>query len=357
MFKTQNFCYIFFLAIITGSVWAQDANNTSNNTGNDTSNTQPQCSSKPDISSYNFGFHLAALFVILCTSSFGAFTPVISKKYPAFKIPSLIFFVTKHFGSGVILATAFGTLNNPCLQPVWTNYPSWPGAIAMMAALFIFFIEYSALKIADHFGAHANSNNEINDTATGTTNVVDESVEKPDVTFEHLHHTAETVLSSRAQILGITILECGICFHSVIIGMALSVAGDEFVPLFVALIFHQLFEGLGIGSRVAELKFRSNSFEPWLMSLAYGTTTPIGIMIGLLIRNSYNPNSDISLVVQGVFDSVSAGILLYAAMVELIANDFIYDPEFQKIPKTDKITAFGCLITGAGIMSVIAIWA
>ncbi|CAG8732571.1 3499_t:CDS:2, partial [Dentiscutata erythropus] len=61
MSKTQSFCYIFFFAFVTGSVWAQDANNTSNNTGNNTSNTPP-CSSKPDISSYNFGFHLAALF-------------------------------------------------------------------------------------------------------------------------------------------------------------------------------------------------------------------------------------------------------------------------------------------------------
>ncbi|CAG8815159.1 20845_t:CDS:2, partial [Dentiscutata erythropus] len=163
----------------------------------------------------------------------------------------------------------------------------------------------------------------------------------------------QTVLSTRSQIIGISILEFGICMHSLIIGMALSVAGDEFVPLFVALIFHQLFEGLGIGSRVAELKFPPNSYAPWLMSLAYGTTTPAGILIGLLIRDSYNPNSGTALIVQGVFDSVSAGILLYAAMVELIANDFIYDSGFQKIPKSDQITAFSCLIVGAGIMSLI----
>ncbi|CAG8731165.1 12991_t:CDS:2, partial [Dentiscutata erythropus] len=184
------------------------ANNTINNIGNNTSNT-PSCSSKPDISSYNFGFHLAALFVILFTS---AFTPVLSKKYPRFKVPSLIFFVGKHFGSGIILATAFvhmlpsafGSLNNPCLPPVWTNYNSWPGAIAMMAALFIFFTEYLALKIAARAEARANSNNEItNDTATDTTNVVDESINS----FGHLHHAAETVLSTRSQIIGISILE------------------------------------------------------------------------------------------------------------------------------------------------------
>ncbi|CAG8761181.1 45120_t:CDS:2, partial [Gigaspora margarita] len=261
-----------------------------------------------------------------------------------------------------MLPSAFTSLNNPCLQPVWTNYSAWPGAIAMMAALFIFITEFLALKIAARIeradaNNHETTNNITdetnNKTANYTNNAADESLNKSEARFEYLNHSSETALSSRAQIIGITILECGICFHSVIIGMALSVAGDEFVSLFVALIFHQMFEGLGLGSRIAELKFPPNSIKPWLMSLAYGTTTPIGILIGLLIRNSYNPNSDTALIVQGVFDSISAGILLFAALVELIANDFIYDLDFQKIPKTDQIGAFVCLIVGAGIMSAI----
>ncbi|KAF0489513.1 ZIP zinc/iron transport family [Gigaspora margarita] len=300
----------------------------------------------------------------------GAFIPVISKKYPKFTVPNIVFFVAKHFGSGVILATAFvhmlpsafTSLNNPCLQPVWTSYSAWPGAIAMMAALFIFITEFVALKIAakveradenNHETTNDITNETNNKTANHTNNAADESLNKSEARFEYLNHHSETALSSRAQIIGITILECGICFHSVIIGMALSVAGDEFVSLFVALIFHQMFEGLGLGSRIAELKFPPNSIKPWLMSLAYGTTTPIGIFIGLLIRNSYNPNSDTALIVQGVFDSISAGILLFAALVELIANDFIYDLDFQKIPKANQIGAFVCLLVGAGIMSAI----
>ncbi|CAG8648548.1 25074_t:CDS:2, partial [Cetraspora pellucida] len=335
--RTQYLYYTLVFTIIISSVCAQDANSTSTNTTTPDNSTQPStphCSSKQDISSYNFGAHLAALF-----------------KYPAFKIPSIVFFITKHFGSGVILATAFvhmlpsafASLNNPCLPSVWTSYGAWPGAIAMMAALFIFFIEYFALRVADKMG-------EVNNEDTVNEAVAD----KPGVTFEHFHHHAHTVLGTRAEIIGIIILECGICFHSVIIGMALSVSGDEFISLFVALIFHQMFEGLGLGSRIAELHFPPKSIEPWLMSLAYGTTTPIGILIGLLIRNSYNPNSDTALIVQGVFDSISAGILLYAALVELIANDFIYDLDFQnKIPKQNQIVAFTCLIVGAGIMSLI----
>jgi zinc transporter 1/2/3 len=114
-----------------------------------------------------------------------------------------------------------------------------------------------------------------------------------------------------------------------------------------------MFEGLGLGSRIAILEFPRNSIKPWLMSLAYGTTTPFGIAIGLGVRESYNPDSPTALIVQGVLDSISAGILLYAALVELIASDFIYDPKFRKKSTTYQASAFIFLLLGAGIMSLI----
>lgn len=114
-----------------------------------------------------------------------------------------------------------------------------------------------------------------------------------------------------------------------------------------------MFEGLGLGSRIAELKFPKGSIKPWLMSLAYGTTTPVGIAIGLGVRETYDPDSATALVVQGVLDSISAGILLYAALVELIANDFIYDPKFREKPTIYQALAFIFLLLGAGIMALI----
>ena len=45
------------------------------------------------------------------------------------------------------------------------------------------------------------------------------------------------------------LLEAGILFHSVFIGMAVSVAtGPPFVVFLVAIAFHQTFEGLALGS-------------------------------------------------------------------------------------------------------------
>lgn len=40
------------------------------------------------------------------------------------------------------------------------------------------------------------------------------------------------------------ILELGIAFHSVVIGISLgAMGGDEFVALWIAMLFHQFFEG------------------------------------------------------------------------------------------------------------------
>ncbi|CAH1764479.1 12322_t:CDS:2 [Entrophospora sp. SA101] len=292
---------------------------------------------------YNLSLHIASFFIILVTSSMGAFIPVIADR------------TTKHFGTGVILATAFihmiptafEALSEDCLPEIWHNY-AWPGAISMMAALLVFFIEYLSTNYTDEFD---DKNKEIlprNDNDTkGTTEII--NISQPNGTL--------VVLTNSSQTIGVIVLEVGICFHSVIIGIALSVAnGTEFISLLCALVFHQTFEGLGLGSRIAALKLPEGSFKPWLMSLAYGTTTPLGVAIGLGIRETYNPSSSTALIVQGVLDAISAGILLYAGLVELLASDFIYGSKFRNYHATQKLYAFFLLLLGAGMMALIGVF-
>jgi hypothetical protein len=54
-----------------------------------------------------------------------------------------------------------------------------------------------------------------------------------------------------AEMTAIFILEFGVVFHSIFVGLTLAVAGAEFPTLYVVLVFHQTFEGLGLGSRLA----------------------------------------------------------------------------------------------------------
>ncbi|CAI2178870.1 4879_t:CDS:10, partial [Funneliformis geosporum] len=282
-----------------------------------------------DESTYNLGLHIGALFIIFVTSSFGAFVPLISKKCPNLIIPGSVFFFCKNFGTGVILATAFihmipsafDMLSNECLPEIWHNYP-WAGAISMVAALTIFFIEYVAIKVTEK-GINNKDNLPIykNDPILETS--------KDDSSSIHNHGTL-VLLTNETQTIGIIILEAGICLHSIIIGIALSVTtGSDFISLLIALVFHQMFEGLGLGSRIAELEY------------------PQGI------HDTYNPDSITALIIQGVLDSVSAGILLYAALVELLANDFINDPKFHKKSIAHQCSAFIIFILGAGMMSLI----
>lgn len=77
----------------------------------------------------------------------------------------------------------------------------------------------------------------------------------------------------KKALLQVALLEMGILFHSVFIGMALSVTGGPgFIVLLIAIVFHQTFEGLALGSRIAVLQWKPKAAQPWLMALAYGLT-------------------------------------------------------------------------------------
>ena len=151
-------------------------------------------------------------------------------------------------------------------------------------------------------------------------------------------------------------LEFGILFHSIFIGLALAVAGDEFVSLYIVLVFHQMFEGLGLGTRIATATWpKDKRYTPWLMSLGYTLCTPIAIAIGLGVRHSYPPESRRALITNGVFDSISAGILIYTGVVELMAHEFLYSNEFKGDAGFKKmLQAYFVMCWGAGLMALLS---
>jgi zinc transporter 1/2/3 len=152
-----------------------------------------------------------------------------------------------------------------------------------------------------------------------------------------------------AQLTAILILEFGIIFHSVFIGLTLAVSGEEFTTLYVVIVFHQTFEGLGLGSRLAITPFpRSKRWTPYVLGLMYGVTTPVAIAIGLGLRNSYPPGSATTLIVNGIFDSISAGILIYTGLVELMAHEFMFSSTMRKAKVSTMLWAYVLMALGAG---------
>ena len=87
----------------------------------------------------------------------------------------------------------------------------------------------------------------------------------------------------------------------------------------------------------------------------FSTTTPIGIALGIGLSNIYSENSPTALIVVGVLNASSAGLLNYMALVDLLAADFM-GPKLQSNAKL-QIWSYLAVLLGAGGMSLMAKWA
>ena len=362
------------------------------------------------------GLRIAAIFIIWATSSVGAVFPVIAKRRQGSKLPEWPFFIAKYFGSGVIVATAFihllspaeDALRDPCLTGPITEY-SWVEGIVLMTIFALFFVELMVMRYGNFGGGHSHSHEHSHsrEHSHGSTQPTQELADLPNQAYSDLepestseskpeylaarqgshsrarsrpqstHQPGEDHLSHarshtdienasdplsledyKAQLTAIFILEFGIVFHSIFIGLTLAVAGKEFDTLFVVLIFHQTFEGLGLGSRLAVTPWPNGSrWTPYVLGLVYGLSTPLAIAVGLGVRKSYPPGSATTLIVNGVFDSISAGILIYTGLVELMAHEFMFSQSMRKARIGVVLTAFGLMCLGAGLMALLGKWA
>ena len=164
---------------------------------------------------------------------------------------------------------------------------------------------------------------------------------------KHDHHSLE----SMNQIMSVCILEFGVIFHSVFIGLTLGVvSGNQFKILFIVLVIHQGLEGLGCGARISESEL-SNRIK-YIFGAMYTCSTPIAVAIGLGVRTKLSMDSVGVNVASGVFDSISAGILMYNAF-SLLFGAFNEYPGDLKM----KLLAYVTTCFGVGIMALLGKWA
>lgn len=179
----------------------------------------------------------------------------------------------------------------------------------------------------------------------------------------HLGHSRDHVEGDEhsnytAQMTALFILEFGVIFHSIFIGLTLAVT-DKFLVLFIVLVFHQTFEGLGLGVRLATATWPPDGrkWTPFFLGLLYAISTPLAIGVGLIASKSIALEAATGIIVNGVFDAISGGILLYTGLVELLAHEFMFNPEMRKAGVGTQLFAYGCVAMGVGIMAVLANWA
>lgn len=170
--------------------------------------------------------------------------------------------------------------------------------------------------------------------------------------------TKEEEQTAFQKIFNIFLLEFGIIFHSVFVGLSLAVAGEQFVTLFIAISFHQFFEGMGLGARFATAKWPKSMLRfPWYLSLAYSLTTPVGIAAGLGVRHLYLNNDDTSLIVVGIFDGFCSGLLIYSCLIEFMGRDFLMDDEMRQRKLPWLILAYVMFLLGTLFMALVGKWA
>lgn len=274
--------------------------------------------SQPD---YDLAFHVGGLFIILAVSGSACAFPILVLKFPRLRIPQSFLFGAKHFGTGVLIATAFVhllptaflSLSNPCLSSFWTeDYPAIPGAIMLASIFFVTIIEMvfspaqhvcggnegveavsrqkehvqqpvaqttvptpspqhqmnrtrsdSSLRVRDlgmlrgRAGSISRTlsryrensqrrdvietgDSEVNRPVNLSKHESDEYAIEEDVESYQQSHTLTPEQIHKKAVMQCFLLEMGILFHSVFIGMSLAVAtGNDYIVLLIAIIFHR----------------------------------------------------------------------------------------------------------------------
>ncbi|KAI3692579.1 hypothetical protein L6452_32396 [Arctium lappa] len=340
-----------------------------------------------------------AIAAILFAGIIGVTTPLVGKNWRFLRTDSNLFFATKAFAAGVILATGFvhmlpdatEALTNPCLpKSPWSQFP-FAGFIAMMAALVTLLVDFVSTQYYEskqlkqiqdvrvdsvdsgsealigpaavdekvfgeedgggihivgmhaHAAHHSHSHKQASEHLEGHSHI-----------HPHSHGSGDDDEGGVRHIVVSQVLELGIVSHSIMIGLSLGVSLSPCTirPLIGALSFHQFFEGFALGGCISEAKL--GALHSTVMACFFAVTAPLGVAIGTVICSFYNPNSPRALVIEGILDSISAGILVYMALVDLIAADFM--SKKMRCNARLQMMSYFALFLGAGLMALLAIW-
>ncbi|KAJ3674469.1 hypothetical protein LUZ60_005085 [Juncus effusus] len=317
---------------------------------------------------------IASLAVILLASFAGVAAPVglarVLSKYPNY--PKLLLLV-KSFAAGVVLSTALVHVlpdaSSSMIESCYVQADSFPfsGLVTLIGALVSLLIELSAshshdMELSLTSGPHVKADGvnpytkleEIRCHKGGDSDLDHEMGEKG----EESELDEEMKMVQMKQKMVSKVLEIGIVFHSVIIGVTVGMSQDvcSIRPLMIALSFHQIFEGMGLGGCIAQAGFGMSTVA--YMCIMFSVTTPLGIILGMIIFHltGYDDSSPNALLIEGLLGSLSSGILIYMALVDLIAVDFFHNKSMSSSPKLKK-ACFVALVCGSASMSVLALWA
>jgi zinc transporter 1/2/3 len=178
-----------------------------------------------------------------------------------------------------------------------------------------------------------------------------------------------------------------------VIGLTLVVTSDRFFgPLAVVIMFHQAFEGVALGTRIAALGCPGGSLPPvghghhhpslapnvtvhkaavgetiasrkvstarkLLLASGFAFVTPIGMAFGICVLRVFNGNDPTTIMAIGTIDAFSAGVLVWVGVVEMWAHDWMLGGEVAHLDLRGKCLSLAGLAAGMISMSVLGKWA
>ncbi|GMY10558.1 zinc transporter 6, chloroplastic [Fagus crenata] len=343
---------------------------------------------------------LISIVVIFLTSIIGISLPVLLARYfqgkPLYDKAVLLI---KCFAAGVILSTslvhvlpdAFDALSDcqVASHHPWKDYP-FSGLVTLIGALLALLVDITATSHVEHGHGHGHGDSHGEKySPVGTHEELAVSEKKsgshgekytPVGTREELAVSEKKSGETRCELgeLGVVnseqqrveelvrlkqrlvsqVLEIGIIFHSVIIGVTMGMSQNQCTirPLVLALAFHQIFEGMGLGGCIAQAGFSFGTTA--YMCFMFSVTTPVGIVLGMILFSvtGYDDSSPKALIMEGLLGSFSSGILIYMGLVDLIAVDFFHNKMMSSNLSLKK-ASYIALILGSISMSILALWA
>jgi solute carrier family 39 (zinc transporter), member 1/2/3 len=83
----------------------------------------------------------------------------------------------------------------------------------------------------------------------------------------------------------------------------------------------------------------------------------LGQAIGLATHTLYSPASEVGLLMVGIMNAISSGLLVFASLVELMSEDFLSDESWRLLRGKRRVYACLLVLSGAFGMSLVGAWA
>lgn len=220
---------------------------------------------------------LISLFLIFLTSVVGITLPVmLARLFHGKPVYDKAILIIKCFAAGVILSTslvhvlpdAFDALADcqVASHHPWKDFP-FSGLITLIGVLTALLVDLTATSHVDSHG-HGHGHGRVVESdykPIGTSKCCKTSVEcgaelgvvvvaVAAAEEEEVVEEEDMIIKMKQRMVS-QVLEIGIIFHSVIIGVTMGMSQNQCTirPLVAALSFHQIFEGLGLGGCIAQV--------------------------------------------------------------------------------------------------------